>query len=90
MVVKRNRKRQMNGGGIFDLVAPVNKFLKDTKIISTVGKTIAPILSSIPQTAAYAPIVSSGASVADRLGYGKMKGGCQCKMKGGKKMHVKF
>jgi hypothetical protein len=90
MVVKR--KRIQRGNGIFDFIAPVNKFLKDTKIVSTVGKAVVPILSSIPQTASFAPIVSSGASAADKLGYGKQRGGCcECKMKGkGKKMHVKF
>lgn len=85
----KHRKR-LRGNGIFDdVIMPVNKFLKDTKIISTVGRVAAPILSAIPQTSSLAPIVSSGASVIDKLGYGKMKGGCGCKMIKGKGKRVK-
>ena len=45
--------------------------LKESKIVSTVGKLAAPLMSLNPATAAFAPVVGQLANSADQYGYGE-------------------
>lgn len=77
----KHKKHMMKGNGIFEDVGrwagQANKFLKDTKIISSVAKGITAVapLIGLPEVA---PISGAVAGVAGSLGYGRrrVKGGC--------------
>lgn len=66
-VGKRRHRRRGRG-----ILSDINEWLKKTKILSTVGKAVAPL------TGSFAPLVSGATQFAESHGYGRKhkRGGC--------------
>jgi hypothetical protein len=68
--------------GAGNFLSGLKDMLKDTRLISSVGKFAGPLLSANPQTAAVGPAVSALANAAENYGYGDGEGA----MLGGRRM----
>lgn len=67
------RKKIMKGAGLKEMLASANKFLKEKKVISRLGKALGE--SGIPYVSAPAAAVGK---IAEESGYGRMmKGGAK-------------
>jgi len=62
--VGRRRHRRMHGGGFLSFLGKANDFLKNSKLVSTVGSALG---------SAGVPFASQIGSVAGSLGYGRRR-----------------
>ena len=62
---KVRRVRRMRGRGLMSFLGKANRFLRRSKLVSTVGSALG---------AAAVPFASQIGSVANRLGYGRKRG----------------
>lgn len=71
---KGGARTVQNGEGFFDVLKGANKFLKDNKLLSTGATALGSVLSTIPQTTAYAQYANNAANLAKTYGYGQTRG----------------
>lgn len=64
-MIKRKRTTRKKGAGFSDFVNGAKNFLKRTKILSTVGKTLTPFAGS------FAPLAQGATQYLDQQGYGR-------------------
>ena len=76
-VKHRVRRRRQRGAGFMDWVRKGNNFLKNTKLISTVGNALGSV---------GVPYASKIAGVAGRLGYGRRRMGSGIRLAGGRRL----
>jgi len=63
---RRRHRRVMHGSGLFDWIKKAHSWIKNNKVISTVGSA----LSGVPVIGNVAGVVGS---IADTLGYGRRR-----------------
>ena len=69
----RGGRRRMRGAGFMDFVKKANSFLRDNKVISTIGNALGSI---------GVPMASNIAGVAGKLGYGRKRRGGALRLAG--------
>ena len=75
-VKKVRRVRRMRGRGLMDFLGKANNFLRNSKLVSTVGSALG---------AAGVPFASQIGSVAGSLGYGRRRRGSGLGLAGGRR-----
>lgn len=70
------RRRRMRGRGLMDFLGKANNFLKQSKLVSSVGSALG---------AAGVPFASQIGSVAGSLGYGRRRRGGALRLAGGRR-----